>query len=436
MQKNIDNNMHDTFSEMLKKKLETHSMPVDEGVWDAIQKGMAAKKRRRLIPLWWLSAAAVLLLSFIIFGNFNNELSTQVADNKTIEKVVSKPFSEKNKAEIDTEEKNDYSVEPKTTSLKNVVVSSNFYSSKSNNDLIVSPTDTAAHATLVSNIAQVDKVNISDKDVKDSVDKAAIVEDARNILLAKNEDEENKKLNQLLKTETLELNAIEPEWEDPLKAVNDNEWAVLASLGSGRSSSGSSQFMNASNADLYTGLLRAPGIKTAATILSPSDFSTRKFHAPLSFGLRAGKQLNERMSVESGLVYTYLLTNLESPNYSARLNLHYVGVPLNAKINVYANRRWKVYASSGAMVEKGLRSVYVQEQQMGNQIITTSASTQIDGFQWSVSAAVGVAYNFFETFDFYFEPGFSYFFDNDQPLSIRNDYKFTPGVEAGLKFGF
>ena len=228
----------------------------------------------------------------------------------------------------------------------------------------------------------------------------------------------------------------EPGWEDPLKTENTNEWVVLASLGSGRSSSGSPQFLNASNSDLYTGLLRAPGVKSAATILAPADFSSRKFHAPLSFGLRAGKQLSEKVSIESGLVYTYLLTDLESPNYTARLNLHYLGIPLNTKLNVWTNRQWSVYASGGAMLEKGLQSVYVQTQQIGNQTITTSASTDIDGFQWSVNAAVGVAYNFAGAFDFYFEPGFAYFFDNDQPLSIRSDRQFAPGVEVGIRFAF
>ena len=274
------------------------------------------------------------------------------------------------------------------------------------------------------------KINIAD-DIQQKI----IEEDASKTLLAENKEEKGD-LNKEEKKNTFEIIQNEPGWEDPLKTENSNEWVVLASLGSGRSSSGSPQFLNASNSDLYTGLVRAPGIRTAATILAPADFSSRKFHAPISFGLRAGKQLSEKVSIESGLVYTYLLTDLESPNYTARLNLHYLGVPLNAKVNVWTNRQWSVYASGGAMLEKGLQSVYVQTQQMGNQTITTSASTDIDGFQWSVNAAVGIAYNFVGAFDFYFEPEFAYFFDNDQPLSIRSDRQFAPGVEAGVRFAF
>ena len=92
MQKNTDNNTHDAFSELFRQKLENHTLPVDDGAWDAIQKAVAVRKRKRLIPLWWLSAAAVLAFSFLIFNLSDNELSKQMAENKTIEKTVEKAY--------------------------------------------------------------------------------------------------------------------------------------------------------------------------------------------------------------------------------------------------------------------------------------------------------------------------------------------------------
>jgi len=70
------------------------------------------------------------------------------------------------------------------------------------------------------------------------------------------------------------------------------------------------------------------------------------------------------------------------------------------------NQKWGVYGSGGAMVEKGLRSVYVQNQHVGNQIITTTASTKIEGLQWSLNAALGVTYNIYKDIDIYLEPKF------------------------------
>ena len=434
MQKNTDNNTHDAFSELFRQKLENHTLPVDDGAWDAIQKAVATRKRKRLIPLWWLSAAAVLAFSFLIFNLSDNELSKQMAENKTIEKTVEKVVSEKQKTEIAPENAIQNKVAEKQTTQKEIQNSVRSNQSERNAKSIHQHTDDV-HVNTKDELAE--KLKISDKEINiaDDIQQKNIEEDAPKTLLADN-DEEKKDTNKEVNINAFETFQNEPGWEDPLKTENTNEWVVLASLGSGRSSSGSPQFLNASNSDLYTGLLRAPGVKSAATILAPADFSSRKFHAPLSFGLRAGKQLSEKVSIESGLVYTYLLTDLESPNYAATLNLHYLGIPLNAKVNVWTSRQWSVYASGGAMLEKGLQSVYVQTQKNGNQTITTSASTGIDGFQWSVNAAVGVAYNFAGAFDFYFEPGFAYFFDNDQPLSIRSDRQFAPGVEAGVRFAF
>ena len=434
MQKNTDNNTHDAFSELFRQKLENHTLPVDDGTWDAIQKAVAVGKRKRLMPLWWLSAAAVLAFSFLIFNLSDNELSKQMAENKTIEKTVGKVVSEKQKTEIAPENAIQNKVAEKQTTQKEIQNSVRSNQSERNAKSIHQHTDDV-HVNTKDELA--DKLKISDKEINiaDDIQQKIIEEDASKTLLADN-DEEKKDTNKEENINAFETFQNEPGWEDPLKTENSNEWVVLASLGSGRSSSGSPQFLDASNSDLYTGLVRAPGVKSAATILAPADFSSRKFHAPLSFGLRAGKQLSEKVSIESGLVYTYLLTDLESPNYAATLNLHYLGIPLNAKVNVWTSRQWSVYASGGAMVEKGLRSIFVQEQYMGNQTIRTTASTNIDGFQWSVNAALGVAYNFAGAFDFYFEPGFAYFFDNDQPLSIRSDRQFAPGVEAGIRFAF
>ena len=115
MQKNTDNNTHDAFSELYRQKLENHTLPVDDGVWDAIQKGIAVRKRRRIIPLWWMSAAAVLVLSLLIFRFSDNELPKQLADNKTIERTAEKIVSGKQDAEIIFEKTKESKVTDKLT---------------------------------------------------------------------------------------------------------------------------------------------------------------------------------------------------------------------------------------------------------------------------------------------------------------------------------
>ena len=88
------------------------------------------------------------------------------------------------------------------------------------------------------------------------------------------------------------------------------------------------------------------------------------------------------------------------------------------------------------MGEKGLRSFYAQHEYVGSTIVTTTASTKVEGLQWSANVAAGATYNIFREFDVYLEPKFSYYFDSNQPISIRTDKKFAAGVEGGIRYSF
>ena len=93
----------------------------------------------------------------------------------------------------------------------------------------------------------------------------------------------------------------------------------------------------------------------------PENFSQVDCAPPLSFGITVRKHLNNRIALESGLVYTYLYTKLsQNRTISGRatLGLHYLGIPVNLVVNLWDNPNWNVYVSGGFMIEKGVRSVY------------------------------------------------------------------------------
>ena len=101
-----------------------------------------------------------------------------------------------------------------------------------------------------------------------------------------------------------------------------------------------------------------------SSVLSVADFTEARHLPPLSVGLTVVVPLNERFSVESGLVYTYLRSEFTKPgitSYKASLELHYLGVPLNLRAKLWENPTWNIYLSAGGTVEKGLRSIYNQE---------------------------------------------------------------------------
>lgn len=184
--------------------------------------------------------------------------------------------------------------------------------------------------------------------------------------------------------------------------------------------------------DMNTGGKPEPGI-------SAGQYTDADYAPTLSFGFIVRKNLNRRLALESGLVYSYLYTKLHGlPNMSgdAKLGLHYLGIPVNLVVNLWDDKRWNVYVSGGPMVEKGLRSVFRQEIWRSGSSSSVSETGGINGLQWSLNFSAGAAYRFHPDWSLYLEPRFSYYFDNYQPRSIRTDKSSVIGINAGVRFEF
>lgn len=425
MHKDINNIEKDVFSEALRNKLEHHSLPVDAGAWDAIRAGVKAQKRKKMIPFWWTSAGAaavILLLLSLQFFNNTSDIESQLAVNKTIE----------TKTDIENIKEN---IE-ETTEIENTKPIKTLNSSKSFLKKI------NAKASLANRINTV----IGEKNNETLVDLIAVISTSTDsmvlsdkVLIAEKESkgkkaEDKGDIANTLKTDEFD---VSKDWEDPLKIDDNKEWALLASVSSSGGIDNNNFLTPTSSApNQFASIVRAPRQRANTTIMAPSDFAVKTFQAPLSVGFAAMKKINNGFSIQTGLVYTYLLTDFMSSNSTAKLNLHYLGIPLNVNLQLWENSKWSVYASAGAMIEKGLKSDYVQVVYAGNQTIKTIVSTKIDGLQWSIQAASGITYNFYREFDFYFEPKLSYSFDNNQPISIRTDKNIAIGLEAGVRFRF
>ncbi|MDR1918245.1 MAG: PorT family protein [Tannerellaceae bacterium] len=173
--------------------------------------------------------------------------------------------------------------------------------------------------------------------------------------------------------------------------------------------------------------------------LIPGDFSDVTYSIPLSFGLTFRKKLSKRMAIESGLVYTYLLTRFERPaanRYSARLGLHYLGIPLKLVTYLWNDPQWTVYGTAGVMGEKGLRSVFTQKRYVQDGILTTTVSSPIQPLQWSLNASLGASYRFYKEWSLYAEPRLAYYFESDQPLSTRTEHPLSFELGIGLRYAF
>ena len=411
MQNNINNNERDAFSELFREKLEGHTAPVDAGSWDAIQAGLKARKRKKIIPLWWFySGAAVLVLLFTVGSFMFNKTDTDRMQAKQIS--VHKTGQMKQNAVA-------------------VVLHNKITTADNKNVVVKSTPDNHQHESagitvtevLITDQNAVNPQDVAISDVKEAADKP---DDEKTVLTA----EKVQKMDQLLPEDEMQK-----EWTDPLKNDDDKDWTLMAGLmsGSGATVNANSEVLVA-DVTYKSSIVRAPTRNT--TILSPSDFANRTYMAPLGFGFKAAKNLNRVLSVETGLVYTYMQTNFTDTHVNAELSLHYLGVPLNLSVQILQKPGWRLYSSAGVMVEKGLRSYYAQHEYVGSNIIHTNASTGIQGLQWSAQMAAGAAFRLFRELEVYVEPKMSYYFENNQPISIRVDKKFSGGLEGGIRFDF
>jgi opacity protein-like surface antigen len=175
------------------------------------------------------------------------------------------------------------------------------------------------------------------------------------------------------------------------------------------------------------------------TNISKVDMSHKQ---PLSLGLGVGYALNNRWSVQSGLVYSLLIsewkTALDYPD-KYKQQLHFVGIPLGMNYKIAEWHRLRFYASAGGMAEWNVggniksRYYYFED----DAYRTEKESIRMKEMQWSVNGRVGASYPVVRFVNAYIEGGANYYFKNNSSIeTIRSDKPFHVSLQAGLRFGF
>lgn len=139
---------------------------------------------------------------------------------------------------------------------------------------------------------------------------------------------------------------------------------------------------------------------------------------PVRFGLSLRYQLDERWSVESGLTYTRLssdiTTTVDGVATTTELRLNYLGLPLNVSYSLWKNRYFGLYVTAGGMIEKSLDT---------------------SPWQFSLNGAAGAEYRLTDIFSLYAEPGLGYYFkDGSSTPTIYQDHPLNFNLSLGLRF--
>lgn len=161
-----------------------------------------------------------------------------------------------------------------------------------------------------------------------------------------------------------------------------------------------------------------------------------RHNLPLRFGINAAFPLTGRLSLESGVTYSILSSTTTSGSGTdldeSHLRLHYIGIPLRLRYDIWSTGRLGIYASGGGMAEK---CVYGRRTDTAEGRQPTAQSISERRLQFSITASAGVRYSITRSLDIFVEPGASYYPDNGS--DVVNSYKDKPlnfDLKAGVRF--
>lgn len=174
-----------------------------------------------------------------------------------------------------------------------------------------------------------------------------------------------------------------------------------------------------------------------------SDFEeieSTTYHPPVSIGIKLNFGLNNRWSLETGILYTELTISNKTFEFDHQYSkyeqvLIYMGVPLGVRFDIWQRPTFQLYLSQTALIEKGIqainRSLYFDE---GRLTDIGRQYAPITGLQFSSVSNLGLNLPIYKSIGFFGEAGLQVFMLNStQPFNIRSAKKAWPVVHGGIR---
>ncbi|MBO6078126.1 MAG: porin family protein [Bacteroidaceae bacterium] len=392
--------MNEQWIKQMQQKMADYKQPAPEVSWDAVDNAMAAKKPHKVIPFrYWMRGIAAAVVLLLITG-----ISIRIMNRQ--EESPVQQTAPVNNGQITTA--GDGQLQPQLTD---------------------GPTEEPQPTFMAETI-----IYPSKKPQTKEAPVTSVEEDS-----ADNEEEPAEIYNAADETpvQETEQEHIEPEeqtetfFDVPIPRHNRHKSdRLMAQAYVSNAMSGSRQAE-------YDRLMQYNDVKQVPYgSLSSSDINTPVFydsirnvyniqlnrnvrhHQPVKFGMSLRYQFNDRWSLESGLTYTLLAsditTNVNGMTSHSKQILHYLGVPLNLGYQFWTDRKLGLYVSTGGTIDKLLNG---------------------SGWQFSVNGSAGADYLLNNSLSLYAEPGVSYYFPNGSDLStIYQDHPLNFNLTLGLRF--
>ena len=169
-------------------------------------------------------------------------------------------------------------------------------------------------------------------------------------------------------------------------------------------------------------------------VFEPKKVQERKAskHAfPIRLGIKLSYPLNDRLSLQSGVGYTLLKSDLSYSSMQIGQQLHYIGVPLGLHYQLWNSGRFSLYGAVGAMLEKCVKN----NSELPSAFTDAALINTEKPWQCSLNAALGAEYRLDKAIGIYLEPGVGYFFEDGTSVEhYYTEHPFVPSLEIGLRW--
>ena len=377
--------MNEQWLQQLKDKMADYKRPAPEVSWDAIDQAMAQRKPKRLW-LWRIAAAAVLLL--VVGGGYWAFLyDLPQTEVETASPPTPLPWARGDKKIAGTEtETKTGTITGKGTTLPSGALTETETETKTKTKKLAkteSETDVPAESVGVTEAEEIKestetivpdepvKHHETEKKVEPSVNRSRVIYPTE---LRQSKMPENRLMAKVYMSNVVVNN----------RKATDGSHSIDNNPGS--------------------------NIPDSVRTRYRSKFKGKaNYRQPIRVGVSLRYMLNNRWSLESGLTYTHLVSDIG--NVTLRNNL--IGLPLNVGYQVWNNRHFGLYVSAGGTIEKMLDE---------------------KPWQFSVNAALGAEYKFSKRLSLFAEPGIGYYFPNDSDIPIiYQDHPLNFNLNFGLR---
>ena len=426
-------NEKDDIKEQFRLKLHDYKAPVPDNEWDRLEESLNKAMRQRVVRRRWTVAAAaivVLIVGGLIYLNFpvNKDMpivTEKITHTDTEEKELSSPIIEKIEIEhsplVVSVDKNKFKELKKTE----VFVEKEVFRPETE-ELPFVDKGTAKESTNLEEQSE----TIADEELDRFIEEFVNQRNSSQTYLDLKEKEKKDNIAIAFNARG-GLTSLRRTTNSPmtLKSVTSKNYAVDDEPGK----------------KLITGNINNMEFDTYQVDMT-DNISEMVHEQPLSVGITVAKYFTDRMSLETGLVYTYLYSKAKNTANQFRnqetQQLHYLGIPLNVNYSLLSFHKLNMYVSMGGMIEKDFYGKYQYDETVEPETNSgaekkVSVSIHQKNPQVSINTGLGLFYPIYNNLGIYGKIGGAYYFDtHNKYKTYYSDKKIVLDMNIGFKINF